>query len=203
MKGRILFVLTTLIIIFCINKFYLQKDINKLIENTNTINVSGKQRMYSQKISKQALYYLDDIKNVATNKETLKATVKSFSTSHYRLKNNLDNINDEYLNDLFKESDPYFKSIIDNANSITSDNATRVEILKNVNTVISSANSFLPIMDAIVNQYETIGKERGEIVLRREFTFNIILVGLFVYSLIFIITPAIRTFNEKEQLTSF
>ena len=203
MKSRIIFVLTTLVLIFGINKFTLRKDVNKLIENINTVNISGKQRMYSQKISKQALFYLKDIKNITANNANLNKSVQSFSAAHNKLKNDLSRQDDDYLNDLFKELDPYFIKIVENVNELTSKNLSTDEIIESVNKISSSANNFLPIMDSIVGQYETVGRERGEIVLQRELTFNIILIVLFTYSLIFIIIPAIRTFDESEKFSFF
>lgn len=197
MKSRAIFILCTFIILLGINKISLHKDIKKQNDDISVVNLSGKQRMYSQKITK--LIFIDGkYKNSLTNginSAELKRTVKKFSESHQELKEKYQQkYEDTYLDELFSSLESHYLKIITNANLLVNNNQKNVDTC--LDEIKSGSDQFLPIMDDIVNQYVLIGKKRGEMIISREFTFNIILVLLSIYGVFFLIIPLVNS-NKK------
>lgn len=203
MKTRTIFILVTFITLFAVNKISLHRDIKKQNENLSVVNVSGRQRMYSQKITKLSLFYIENFNALKTNNESLKEILTNFTKAHNNLKEGLANYENDYLNSLFKELEPYYAKIIENVDALINKDKNYDETVSYVNNVKIAANDFLPIMDDIVGLYERIGKDRGEIILKREFSFNLILIGLSIYAIFFMILPIVNAYYDADKLSLF
>ena len=202
MKSRAIFILSTFIILLGINKFSLHRDLKKQTEDISTINTSGKQRMYSQKITKLIFYngkYKNSLAN-GINSSELKNTVNQFKTAHDNLKtNHLKKYDDNYLKELFNSLENNYSNIVDNVNFLMIKEHDQEAYDDYLKSIKQASDGFLPIMDDIVNHYELIAKQRGERIISREFTFNIILVALSIYGVFFLIIPLAN--SKKETLT--
>lgn len=197
MKSRTFFVFITFFLILFINKITLHSDLKKQNKTLSVVNISGRQRMYSQKINKLALIYAENSSRL--NKTNLKLTLNNFKEAHLNLKNDLNSYENELLNTLFTKIEPSFKSITSNVDSLLIDENFRTKsYLNNVNL---AANNFLPRMNEIVNTFEKIGKNKGEIILQREQTFNLVLIGLALYSVFFLILPLVKIYNKTKDLS--
>lgn len=203
MKTRTIFILVTFILLFGINKISLHRDIKRQNENLTDVNVSGKQRMYSQKITKLSLFYTENFNDLSNNNESLQETLTNFSKAHISLKEGIAKFDDDNLTSLFKDLEPYYNKIVENTNALINKDKNYAETINYVNNIKIAANNFLPIMDNIVGLYERIGKDRGEIILKREFTFNLILLGLSIYTVVFLILPVINAYYETNKLSFF
>ena len=111
----IFFILT----IIC-SQIIIHYAISKQSSGAEILNTAGKQRMYSQQITKLALYS-NNLKNTtlsAQNIAALKKIIQRFkkADSYLKQKNRLQ-FNSESLNILFKENNPYFNEIITSCNS--------------------------------------------------------------------------------------
>ena len=201
MKSRAIFILSTFIILLGINKFSLHRDLKKQTEDISTINTSGKQRMYSQKITKLIFYngkYKNSLAN-GINSSELKNTVNQFKTAHDNLKtNHLKKYDDNYLKELFNSLENNYSNIVDNVNFLMIKEHDQEAYDDYLKSIKQASDGFLPIMDDIVNHYELIAKQRGERIISREFTFNIILVALSIYGVFFLIIPLAN--SKKETL---
>ncbi|PQJ79539.1 hypothetical protein BTO18_10310 [Polaribacter porphyrae] len=190
--------------LFAINKISLHKDIKRQNDNISIVNISGKQRMLSQKISKLALYFIDNKNKKAQNISKLKNAISKFSTAHNNLKNNyLNKYKDTYLNELFTSLEPHYSKIIKSSSSLTNIETDTIQVSILVDEIITASNLFLPIMDNIVGQYEIIGKKRGEIILQRELTFNIIMITLSIYAVFFMIFPITNAYYKSDGFSLF
>lgn len=201
MKTRAIFILCTFIILFAVNKISLHNDIKKQNEDIAIVNVSGKQRMYSQKITKLALIFKESTsQNSTRNTIKLKEVSSNFTKAHQNLANNhLKKYDDFFLNNLFEELEPNYLRIVTNTNLLLQNKDDKNLVNKYVSEIKLGTDGFLPIMDSIVNQYEIIGKNRGKVILSREFTFNIIIAILSIYSVFFLIFPLIN--SRKESIS--
>ena len=201
MKSRAIFILCTFIILFAINKFSLHKDIKKQNEDISIVNISGKQRMYSQKISKLTLLFRDqEIESSEQNSLKLKEISTNFTKAHLNLTANyLKKYDDYFLEDYFKKLEPYYLSITSNTYLLLNSNKNQKLRNEYINEIKLASDGFLPIMDEIVTQYEIIGKKRGTSILNREFTFNIFIAVLSIYSVFFLIFPLIN--SKKDSLS--
>ncbi|MBU3010899.1 type IV pili methyl-accepting chemotaxis transducer N-terminal domain-containing protein [Polaribacter vadi] len=198
MKSRSLFILCTFIILFGINKFSLHKDIHRQNENLTVVNISGKQRMYSQRISKLVLTY-NNVNETFFSENTIKLEeiLSEFSKAHQLLKSNyFEKYDDFYLKEYFGEIDMFYSNIIKNSRLLIKNQNDKTEINKYINLTLFNTERFLPIMDKIVVRYEEIGRNRGQSILNRELTFNIILAILSIYAVFFVIFPLANTKRE-------
>ena len=207
MKIRSIFILMTFIVLIAINKVSLQTDIKKQNLNFSVVNTSGKQRMYSQKISKLAIYKLNNFNDTEANNNVLKTTLKNFKKDHKRLINLLYDYDNRNLNYLYDELDFSYTSLIENTNKLISENSDSENAQELVNQIKISSEIFLPKMDEIVNMYERIGRDKGEVILQRELTFNFIILGMSLYVIIFVIKPSFiknrLKFKKRHQSRSF
>ncbi|MDF2676978.1 MAG: diguanylate cyclase protein, partial [Bacillota bacterium] len=78
----------------------LQYEINRNLELTNIINISGRQRMLSQKITKDAyaLYLSEDEETTKFYVNELKKSSEDWEKTNINLKNGIINENDKNIN---------------------------------------------------------------------------------------------------------
>jgi nitrate/nitrite-specific signal transduction histidine kinase len=201
MKSRAIFILSTFIILLGINKYSLHRDIKKQNEDISVINISGKQRMYSQRITKLIFYngkYKNSLANGINSRE-LKNTIDQFKIAHANLKtNHLAKYDDNYLKQLFDSLENNYSSIVNNVDLLMNNDNSQETYDDYLKSIKQGSDGFLPIMDDIVNHYELIAKQRGERIISRELTFNIILLILSIYGVFFLIIPLAN--SKKDTL---
>lgn len=170
--------------------------------DAKTINVAGKQRMYSQQITKMALY-ANEAKNTPSfikNIEPLKKVVDSFkkADTYLKEKNRL-NYNDESIDLLFKKNTSYFNKIINSSYKFIENPENKAVFNQFLETVKSNEAPFLKTMDAIVNEYQQIS-ERKLIFLKKMQYFFITLTSFLLLGMIFFMFLPI--FRKNKELTS-
>lgn len=200
MKTRIIFVLIAFIILLTINKISLQSDIKKQNENFTVVNISGKQRMYSQKITKLATYKLENFASPQANNVVLQKAISNFTKDHKVLQNGLATYNNAVLNDLYKELKVSYTNLVGFSNKLLLENIDISKAKSYLKKIRVASSAFLPKMNEIVNKYERIGKDRGELALQREMTFNLVLISLLVYAVLFFIIPVLRSYYKTEKI---
>lgn len=201
---RYIIVAITLILVFATRQIIIQNQINLAKDMSRVINIAGRQRMLSQKITKNALMVYEnrgiDIENLYL--QDLELSLDTFDRSHHNLKNGKIEEDAEMQNSpviigLFDKIDPYFYSILDSANRIielanNGENTSR-EILANIELIALNEQFFLEIMDEIVFQYDN---ETESIVLQIErlelIAFYLILFAV-LFTTIFVFIPATKT----------
>jgi PAS domain S-box-containing protein len=179
--------------------FVLQQQAN----DGKLINISGKQRMLSQKIIKLDILIKQTPDSISTfsEQEELKGIINTFQEAHLALMNgseklSLDVDNSAEIINLFTEINPHLESIVNNSKQISNRQWLDDNI---VNNVLKSETAFLPLMDKIVATYEKendakIGSLKTVIV-----TVGILLILSIVSVLIFIIIPNIRKSKENQD----
>ncbi|EAQ42482.1 type IV pili methyl-accepting chemotaxis transducer N-terminal domain-containing protein [Polaribacter sp. MED152] len=195
MKVRLIYGLVIFIIVYSIERYIDHQNREKLFTNIELVNIAGKQRMYSQKITKLALYANESpFKLLVINKE-LEDAYHQFSTTHNKLsEQRKKGKSDVYLDELFTNLESYYQEImintivlIENTRNGVSSNNERTE--EAIETIKKNENQFLHLMDKIVNQYEKEGKAIIEVSAARESTFNIIFIALLAYIVFFVLLP--------------
>ena len=193
----IFFILT----IIC-SQIIIHYAISKQSSGAEILNTAGKQRMYSQQITKLALYS-NNLKNTtlsAQNIAALKKIIQRFkkADSYLKQKNRLQ-FNSESLNILFKENNPYFNEIITSCSSYL-ENPENDDLLNQfLETVKNNEEPFLRTMDAIVNEYLQISESRLNFLKKLQYFFitysSISVLGI----LFFMFLPV---FKENKSLIS-
>jgi signal transduction histidine kinase len=177
-----------------IGQLLIQVFLNSLLDDSHVVNVAGRQRMLSQRLSKTAVllcnpkifqadaeYYSQDIKDI----------ISLWESSHYALKNKdlqsdgrtFKVRNSAEIDSMFQAIEPVFKVILTNAkiisNRIEKPEKNQQELLqKSLNQILINERAFLKKMDTIVTQYDLESTKRVEMTKNIE---------LFLFTLLFLI----------------
>ncbi|WP_108805684.1 ATP-binding protein [Aquimarina sp. Aq107] len=173
-------------------QFFIQRYLNSQIDDSKIINISGRQRMLSQKLTKEILLlsYTTDSISKKRYIEELEATIQLWKTSHERLRRYNDSIpkgkNDSTeIKRMFLVLQPYFETIYENSAEILSlvkNDSVNQQILKPyLDNVTFNEPLFLKQMDAIVYRYERDAQEKISSLKKIEY----IIFGLIILVLIF------------------
>jgi nitrate/nitrite-specific signal transduction histidine kinase len=195
MKSKIVFAFISYILLFGINSSMLYRDLNKQVSTAEAVNLAGKQRMYSQKITKWTLYLNEEKQNnYATLKlEGLKKVINNFSEGHQFLKkSHLKQYNNFLLEQFFKDIEPSYLKIINSSKEyLTNPRDERIKTAF-IKSIKLNESEFLRIMDKIVTEYEKITETKTLKIKGRQFTFIVIMVLLTVFNIFSIIIPLLK-----------
>lgn len=130
--------------------------------DAHIINISGRQRMLSQKITKQALIILQtqDESFLKVTQENLKKNLDLWSNSQLLLQNKEEKTNNSSLSEqnqkLFTEITPYYQIILKSGQELLSItvNSPKASKEKIVQNILNNEADFLELMNQITFQFE-------------------------------------------------
>lgn len=169
-----------------------QSFIGSQEDDSRVINVAGRQRMLSQKISKLVLK-LNNKQDKQTLQE-LNATVELWEKSHNGLLHGdielgLSGSNSEEVIRMYDEITPIYEEMVTSVHSIIASSKDSIPSLnQDIQIVLDNESKFLSTMDRIVFQYDDEAKSRV-IKLRR------VEIGLFVVSMLIILLELLFIFR--------
>ncbi len=177
-----------------------QNSINLKKSDAHIINVSGKQRMLSQRITK--LNYI--IKTVEKNDSKLYVKeLKSLTREWEDATNYLISINEEYgnktIDSLFNIIKPYQNKILKYSKEIINNTGSE-QVIKDLKALESADLAFLTTMDTIVNEYaKSADKKLGNFkTILYLLAFIVILILIFQF--FYIIKPVYNLYFLKNQV---
>jgi two-component system sensor histidine kinase DegS len=163
------FALLTIAVTIILSQVLVQYNLRQQLSDSKIINISGKQRMLSQKIVKEVLilHYVTD-KASAQQISHLKEVLSLWKTNQTLLENGSDSLafpkeKSETLNKLYTEINPVFTSIAKAANSFLlnlEQNKAPKDNSKFVKIILSKEGLFLSKMNQIVSQYDIEAHEK-------------------------------------------
>ena len=206
-EKRYIIITLLLVVFFVSGQIIIQNQIDHGKDMANVINLSGRQRMLSQKISKNTLmiYKNQDPISLTYYIKDLEESLEIFDKTHQDLINGDQAIGlgiekSDAIVVMFDEIDPYFKTIMASGKQII--NLARQElvnddqILGEVKIINENEKVFLEKMDQIVSQYKV---EAENDILRLEqivrFVFYLIILGIIIITLV-ILMPATKTLRQ-------
>lgn len=149
-----------------ISQILIRNHLNDQQSDSSVINVAGRQRMLSQKLTKEivSLSAEASLENRMLLKDKIKKTLHLWELSHYALQNGNDSLglpskNSAIVIDKFKSLNPIFDSINVASKSIIKkiENTPSLpfnSFLSDIKKVKNNEGDFLLMMDQIVNQYD-------------------------------------------------
>ncbi|MBB6459060.1 SpoIIE family protein phosphatase [Flammeovirga kamogawensis] len=176
-------------------------------KDARIINISGRQRMLSQKISKLALQLerANSTKEYSILKSQLKDVMHLLSTSHFGLMNRSEEMelggeNSETIKKMFEDISENFESIFKAGNSILL-SSHAYEIKEDVSTILKNEGSFLKQMNTITFQYDHESTSRTKKVSFIEYVLLFITLGAIFLEAFFIFRPAVNAIDKYLRET--
>ncbi len=194
----------TIALTVLLSQLLIQYNINSQLNDSRLINISGKQRMLSQKLVKEVLILATTPNKKSENTNKIDETLSLWKFTHYALENGNDSLSfpkkkSKTLTNLFINIKPSFDAIvkattrvleIQNNPDLTNENQ------KLVSTILDNEETFLTNMNQIVSQYEKEALQK--VTLQRNTEYGILGFTLFVLLLefFFIFKPT----NKRIEL---
>jgi diguanylate cyclase (GGDEF)-like protein/hemerythrin-like metal-binding protein len=201
------------VFIFCViiaRQLIMQTIINHDTHSSTLVNVSGRQRMLSQQISKDAyaLYLYEDNSIVKEHLKELKNSTDLFEYTQIHLQSG--EINDKYsyqnsdtINRLFSEVESNYKAILDASKQmimvIESDNYTKEDLSEYLTIIQENEPKFLDKMESIVNRYDKEIVEKNRSLFRIELILFVVLVLSILSQIVIIFVPGLKKLSESYR----
>lgn len=205
LRMRYIIGLSAIALITIIAQVVIQVQIVRQESDANVINIAGRQRMLSQRISKEALLFQ------ATDADAellgqLESTLTLWETSHLGLQSGNDELelpgnNSTVVSSMFEDITPHFDAIRQAANCLVNPDISACGTsAENVDIILANEGDFLAGMNSIVFQYAEEAKQ--EVLQLRLVEFGLLVLMMFalVMEAMLIFRPAelqIRTAFEK------
>jgi signal transduction histidine kinase len=197
--------LSTIALSVIISQVLVRNHLNTQISDSTVINVAGRQRMLSQKLTKEivSLSVSSDEQNREILKNKIQETLFLWELSHNSLQNGNDSLglpkkNSFTILSKFKGINPVFETIQKASKSIVKKVAENpliaMDVLaSDIKKVIHNEASFLLMMDEIVNQYSLEADEKVAWLRTLEFSLMILTLLILLGELLFIFWPAAKS----------
>lgn len=199
----------TIAITVILSQFLIQYNLKSQLSDSRIINVSGKQRMLSQKLAKEILIlnFLADTAKKKQGIDNMNETVKLWKYNHYALQNGNDSLGfpkekSNILSQLFLDIKPNFDSIINASTSYIENNSLHKNQKENqqfVQTILKNEPLFLTKMNQIVSEYDKEAYEKVTIQRKTEFALLAFTLLVLLLEFLFIFKP---TNKKVEKLIS-
>ncbi|RKR11831.1 PilJ/NarX-like methyl-accepting chemotaxis transducer [Flavobacterium sp. 81] len=163
------FALLTIAITIILSQFLVQYNLKQQLSDSKIINISGKQRMLSQKIVKEILILNYVSTNVSPQKIShLKEVLSLWKTTQNALENGSDSLafpkeKSETLTKLYREIKPNFTTIAETTDLFLLNLEQKNNLTNNqklVQLVLENEGVFLSKMNQIVTQYDLEAHEK-------------------------------------------
>lgn len=205
LRRLYIFALLTIAVTVLLSQLLIQHNLNSQLSDSKIINISGKQRMLSQKLTKEIL-----ILNFITQKEKSKEQIARIHEIMDLWKFNqeaLEKGNDSLgfpkeksaaLSDLFVAIKPNFNTILNAATVFLENKKLGINEKENqvlVQTILDNGAVFLEKMNEIVGQYDQEALEKVRLQSKTEYGILLFTILVLLLEFIFIFRPT----NEKVE----
>ncbi|WP_186757622.1 sensor histidine kinase [Echinicola salinicaeni] len=199
-----------------LSQILVQKFISEQKNDSRVINLSGRQRMLSQKISKCALLLGDSTQSDqrAQYLQEFSLALNDWKDTHLGLKNgdgNLDIIsrNSKTIQFLFHNIEKDHRTIVKAAENMVYKLNQNIQLptdslKKDIHQIINHEAAFLKGMDMIVFQYDDEAKTKVTNLQGIEIFLLVISLGVIMFEIFFIFIPSAKTIKKtfKQLLQS-
>ena len=196
--------LTVIGLVISISQYLIQSSIKKGEVDSRTINISGRQRMLSQKITKASLAMVNasDQAQFDTRKEELNNAYNLWKKSHNGLQygdasmNLVDVNNSDEILTLFQEITPYYERIEASVQELLRYRSYQVArddfFRENVQMILDNEATFLKLMNDITFEYDAESTGRISDLSREEVILFLVAIFLLVMEAVLVFRPAVR-----------
>ena len=194
LKKMYLFALITIAITVLLSQFLIQYNLKNQLSDSRIINISGRQRMLSQKLVKEILI-LNATPNATKELENLKKTISVWKFNHYALQNGNDSLGfpkqkSPVISKLFLEIKPNFEAIIQATTAFLKDKNQKA-----IPIILENEPVFLTKMNQIVSEYDNEAHEK--VTFQRNIEYALLAFTLLLLVLEYLII--FKRTNEKIE----
>lgn len=206
--------LSIIVLVAVIGQILIQQHLHKQDSDSRIVNLAGTQRYRSQSIAKSALLLYNNMSHAqyADPVQSLDTLLGRWRRAHYALQNgdpelDLPGDNSETIRTMFREIEPYFLGIYENANTILDfkrgmHNDTAA-VSRAMASLLENEYLFLQKMDQIVFQYDYEAKEKVATLSRLEYILLGVSIIVIFLEIVFVFRPTTIQVNKTmNQLIS-
>lgn len=186
-----------------ISQVLVQEHLDKQINDSRIVNVAGRQRMLSQKLTKNSLL----LNSVAQEDQSeiidqLRSDLMLWQESHKALMGEVNEIgiishtNTDTIGLMFHELKPTFDSLVSSISQLIVNKENR-DIERDTNqlivqNILQNEQNFLAKMDEIVFRYDYEAKDKVYALKKTEYFLLALSLFILIFELIFVFRPAAR-----------
>jgi two-component system sensor histidine kinase DegS len=209
LRRLYIFALLTIAVTVLLSQLLIQHNLHSQLSDSRIINISGKQRMLSQKLTKEILI-LNFIADPTNNKKEIdKANeiIQLWKFNQYALENGNDSLGfpkekSKALSDLFVAIKPNFNNIVGAATAFLDNKKRGINEKENqelVQIILKNGAVFLEKMNEIVGQYDKEALEKVTLQSKTEYGILLFTMLVLLLEFVFIFKP---TNKKVEKLIS-
>jgi len=210
LKKRYIAALSIIAFLVVFSQIIIQYSITRQQDDSRVVNISGRQRMLSQRINKDAfgLYISADVNEQKRYLDELTQSLELWQQSHKGLQQGnaemgLPGNNSKTITEMFQcIDDEYGKivvatSVIEKIASIS--NYNKEDLLPEIRIIQENESEFLKGMDAIVFQYDAESKQKVNIIKVSELIILVVTFLTLMMEALFIFRPAQRKIEKSLE----
>ncbi|MEO1449144.1 MAG: ATP-binding protein [Bacteroidota bacterium] len=202
LSQRYQLALSGILILLLISQYLIQSHLNKQINDSRVVNVAGRQRMLSQRLSKELLQY--HLQPATSKASAIRETLDLWTRSHIGLQYGnaemgLPGKNSDEIEEMFTAMEPDYQAMlagVQQALSLTEMDSQRM----GVEQVLAHEAAFLKQMNQIVFAYDSEAREKVASLKRTEYILLGISIFLLLIEALFIFRP--MTFQISRMVRS-
>lgn len=193
-----------------VSYFLLHSGLEKQLSDSRVVNIAGRQRMLSQRISKVSLEISNrkDEYEISAHRKEIEESLALWKRSHNGLQNGdaelgLPGGNSETVKNLFATIKPFHQIMVKEAENIIREidaDGSNANVNGFTSMMLSNEAAFLSGMDKIVFQYDKEAKERVENLRKMELILLWTIFAVLAINGIFILRPAVKKLKAADDL---
>jgi len=199
LRFRYLVALSLIAVLTVLSQIVVQYLIADQAHDSRVVNIAGRQRMLSQKITKTVGYLVGESKQeeVDATRGQLAAALDLWERSHGGLQQGDERLglpgrNSEAVTTLFAEIEPHYRAMVAAVKSVLSPLSERAAITEALADIRQHESEFLKGMDAIVFKYDSEAKSKVTFARWLELALMVVTLVVLVLEARLIFAPAVR-----------
>lgn len=207
LTKRYIFAFVTIILLIIIRQLIIQYQLSGDTYLSSIVNVSGKQRMLSQQIAKNAyaIYINEENQKINEYVSSIKKACDLWEKNQLDLKRGkasekFTNKNSAEVMKLFEKIEPAHQAILKSAYNIIqfieSGSYSREKILEEAENIEKNDEIFLNGMNQIVSKYDQEAIEKMDLLKTIEFVLFIVLLGVIFFQTVFLFFPVSKRLKK-------